>query len=245
VRARWVAVAAALACAAFVAAACRQVLGVSDLQVDAGGGEAGEAAPLSGCNNEGTTFEDCYSCCSRIDGGDPNFFLGALQPCACTGCMTDCPNFCDSGAGSDPPPNCDICVFDSFRGFGSCKQQAATNGADGGSAVTYACIQGCPSPTSFDCSKLGTLRECYDCCEANDPSSTSMLFGAPAQGCVCDAGCGSECSMNYCPNGQVDTAACTRCTLQSLIDGGCAGVAPCSGACPALSQCLQSCVQAE
>jgi hypothetical protein len=241
------AAAAAFVLFAFIVAACRQVLGVSDLQVDAAAGDAsgtdsGQEAQQSVCNTQGATFESCYSCCSTIDGGDPNFFRGGLQHCACSaGCLGDCPNYCDSGAGSDPPPNCDICVYDSFRGFGSCQQQAAANGDSGGGALVYECIRGCPTPTSNDCSNLLTSKECYDCCEANDVNSTTSLFGQ-ARSCVCDAGCAAECP-SYCPSGGVDNAACTRCALQSLLDGGCVGAASCSGNCSTLSQCLQGCTQ--
>jgi hypothetical protein len=242
----------ALAGGAIALVACRQVLGVEDLGVsDAGEASSAEAGPGdagTGCQALATT-EACYSCCAELDGGDQSFFKDDLHACICqTECSADCPVYCQPPAAAEST-DCDLCVFlGSFQPLGQCHDRAATAAeASAGTGAIYRCLAGCNVPSDDECSKLSTLRGCYDCCGGKHLAALSTLFGSPAaQACVCDAGCAGACP-SYCPGGGVDVGACTRCALDSLVDGGCAatGAGLCNGDCQNMTACMQLCAQTQ
>jgi hypothetical protein len=253
VSARWL----ALSCAALAAAAgaalalvaCRQVLGVQDLGVRDGGPEGGLEGGSSGACSARATTEDCYSCCAELDGGDQGFFSGGLHACVCNSeCSADCTNYCGPTAPADLT-DCDLCVYlSAIPDAGQCHDPAAAAAqASAGANAIYRCLTTCAAPSDGECAGLTTLRGCYDCCVGKHWSSYGLLFGPPAQACVCDAGCAASCP-DYCPNSAVDQGACTRCTLGSLTDGGCAatGASLCHDPdCLAMTACMQLCAQTQ
>jgi len=259
VRARALAAVVSMACAPLAVVACKQILGVSDLQVaDAGAGDADAGGPGDdgsagvGCRT-GTAFEQCYTCCALIDGGDIDaFFFGGLYGCACNAangdCLPDCPSYC-AGGSPDDGSSCDLCFFDSFRdgGPGVCRGQVQTSAAaNPGAALIYDCLRGCTDPTSTDCSNLATASGCITCCEANYPSETLSYFGGSAHDCACDAGgCSGTCSIYCGAQPSADSPQCTRCAVDALADGGpCHDQEPCqTPGCTNLASCLEACQQ--
>jgi hypothetical protein len=236
--------------------ACRQVLGVQDLGVAEGGHEAGsgaeagapEASPSAACADAGST-EGCFSCCANVPGGDQTFFKYDFHTCVCgTECSALCSaNFCTASPSSDTN-DCDICAFETaFDPAGQCQQTAQTAGqANAGTQLIYDCISNCPVPSDTECAGLNTLRGCYDCCEGKHLGARSAFFGGAGNSCACNGGgCASACPT-YCGSGGVDVAACTRCALDSLVDGGCAttGASLCgSSECQQMVACMQGCMQ--
>jgi hypothetical protein len=224
----------------FYVAACFPSYGV-------GAADAGSEAASQGACSAFTTTEGCYSCCSQLDGGDIGFFMGDLHTCACgTECRADCPMYCATSGNADIP-DCDICIyFSTYSASGACRDAGvAASHASAGAEAIYRCIATCPAPSDSQCAQLSTLRGCYDCCEGKHPAATTELFGAGPHDCVCDAGCAAPCSK-YCPGLSVDQGACTRCALDSLVDGGCAGTGRsvcASSECQAVVACMQLCAQ--
>jgi hypothetical protein len=152
---------------AFALVACRAVLGIEDLHLDAGSdatladatgdsgdgealsdrnigdtpsegqGDAGEASSDAGC--AGGDRDACLGCCRSTYFTESQAVYGAEQPCACEagGCTPFCPVYCTT-RGPDVPA-CTDCAARNLVDGGQCRA-ARTSGT-----VFAACLDTCPN----------------------------------------------------------------------------------------------------